>query len=424
MDDLDGLRRSSREPLLNRLRILQRSPRSCYLARDHLFAVLGMILVDEAQCELVRPDYDEPIKEVVLRYAEMLQGQGHTFELLHRASSVPLSSQFPSWVPDWTKPFEDPLHRHTLRNLDRFPNLTRIDKIVLKVGSAMRIDLASSDSAFYEGAWVRTVSRTQPKSTLQTANCKPPSDTLTLTGSFAGPISSISDFSEWYSFRNDIGTRRTGMGTVSSTLAFFKHVLIVGVAFSMYYLPSRYKNGAWQHTIAHFSAILTSEAALLNPFQASIYPTKELRPGNPWPARLLAYVGDCYFMLLDIIVFAMTWVRPARWDISRIFDHFPGYQDSFWRLWGSFEAAKEWQVLSLSNMRLGVFNSKPCLVFSDTVEVNDMVVYFDGSRIPFIVRPSKDRPGYWRLVGECYDEDFTAGVTTKFEAAKEVIRLH
>jgi hypothetical protein len=74
-------------------------------------------------------------------------------------------------------------------------------------------------------------------------------------------------------------------------------------------------------------------------------------------------------------------------------------------------------------MRLSIFNSKPCLVFSNTVEVGDMVDCFDRLRIPFIVRPSKDQPGSYRLVGQCYTEDFTAGDTVGFKIEKEVIWL-
>jgi hypothetical protein len=115
---------------------------------------------------------------------------------------------------------------------------------------------------------------------------------------------------------------------MSSLLAFLKYPLIVCMAYFVYYPPPEYIKATWQVIIAHFSAILTSEAALLNPFQSSIYPTTTLRPESFWPSKLLAHAGDCCLAVLDFIVYSLTRVRPARWELSRKFDHFPGHQDS------------------------------------------------------------------------------------------------
>jgi hypothetical protein len=71
------------------------------LARDHMFALLG--LAEDAEDASFDPDYDEPLKAIVRRYGACFVRRGN-IELLFQAGLGPSSSQFPSWIPDWTSP--------------------------------------------------------------------------------------------------------------------------------------------------------------------------------------------------------------------------------------------------------------------------------------------------------------------------------
>ncbi|GAB1311348.1 hypothetical protein MFIFM68171_01558 [Madurella fahalii] len=71
-------------------------------ARDKLFALLS--LASDAGDPMIDPDYESPLEEVMLRYAQVLVERGSAIELLYRAgmskSSLP---KCPSWIPDWTR---------------------------------------------------------------------------------------------------------------------------------------------------------------------------------------------------------------------------------------------------------------------------------------------------------------------------------
>ena len=76
----------------------------CLLAtrsRDHMFAFLG--LASDAQNPAFDPDYERPLHLVVLKYAREFVRMGDGPQMLYSAGLGHCDSEFPSWVPDWTK---------------------------------------------------------------------------------------------------------------------------------------------------------------------------------------------------------------------------------------------------------------------------------------------------------------------------------
>lgn len=69
--------------------------------RDRLFALLG--LCKDGEDEGFRPNYDEPIESVLLRYTRTFIKNGQGLAVLYAAGIGPEESQLPSWVPNWTQ---------------------------------------------------------------------------------------------------------------------------------------------------------------------------------------------------------------------------------------------------------------------------------------------------------------------------------
>ncbi|KAF4430289.1 putative Heterokaryon incompatibility protein, partial [Fusarium austroafricanum] len=67
--------------------------------RDKLFGFLG--LANDSDAIELRPNYDDTLETIVLRYASVFVKRRSTLELLYRAGG-PSSNRFPSWIPDWT----------------------------------------------------------------------------------------------------------------------------------------------------------------------------------------------------------------------------------------------------------------------------------------------------------------------------------
>jgi hypothetical protein len=147
-------------PLLDLLEILQDYPKKCSHARDNLFAVLG--LCTEAYEVDFRPNYSEEFEQIVCRYAQRFLLQGEIFRLLHRASIVPLSPRFPSWIPDWTSKFDETI---VMKSLVREYNPPRV-------------------------------------------GYNPESKVLCIQGAVYGRVTLILDSVEWKTFRDDISTKR------------------------------------------------------------------------------------------------------------------------------------------------------------------------------------------------------------------------
>lgn len=76
---------------------------TCTRARDHLFALLS--LAYDASSPGLDPNYDDPIEQIVRRYAEVFIKNGCLMELLSLAGHDPDPAAclpFPSWIPNWT----------------------------------------------------------------------------------------------------------------------------------------------------------------------------------------------------------------------------------------------------------------------------------------------------------------------------------
>ena len=89
-----------RQPLLHLLRIFRRTEAT--RQRDHLFALLG--LASDAEPKALDPDYEEPLVSIVRRFARFFI-ERDKFSVMYHAGLGSDTSQFPSWAPDWTKPF-------------------------------------------------------------------------------------------------------------------------------------------------------------------------------------------------------------------------------------------------------------------------------------------------------------------------------
>lgn len=89
-----------RFPLCDLLALFMKSEASN--PRDRLFAFLG--LAADGDESSLRPDYDESVESVFLRYAKYFVTKGHGIKLLYQAAGISAREiQVPSWVPDWTQ---------------------------------------------------------------------------------------------------------------------------------------------------------------------------------------------------------------------------------------------------------------------------------------------------------------------------------
>lgn len=84
--------------------------------RDRLFAFLGLAADGDALS--LRPNYDEPIESVFLRYARYFIETGDGIRLLYQSSGI-LNKEIsiPSWVPDWTQSEKRPLNQIAIHGL-------------------------------------------------------------------------------------------------------------------------------------------------------------------------------------------------------------------------------------------------------------------------------------------------------------------
>jgi hypothetical protein len=90
-------------PLLQWLQIFRTWETS--LKRDHLFAFLGLAASDGEDLEFA-PDYDEPLNTVVKRYARRFIERQEIY-MLDFAGLSPTSPQSPSWIPPWVQPHNE-----------------------------------------------------------------------------------------------------------------------------------------------------------------------------------------------------------------------------------------------------------------------------------------------------------------------------
>jgi hypothetical protein len=185
--------------------------------------------------------------------------------------------------------------------------LNTLERIGVNIGFAVRLWHMMDDSSNTESRWVLRFSNFEQGSTISNPNGESLEDFLVLQGHLAGVISNLSDFPSWYTFRQEAKLRRFGMATMSICL---KYTFIPYLAYAVFINPTEHNIRVLPEFIFWFSSILTSEAALLNPLQASIPPSKILQPTSSWARRIFARAGDYYLMSLDLWVFSMTWVTP------------------------------------------------------------------------------------------------------------------
>jgi hypothetical protein len=122
-------------------------------ARDRLFAFLGLA-TDGGDISL-RPDYEEPVGSVFLRYAKHFVRHGDGMKLLYQASGVSNREiSIPSWVPNWTQPaFFD----HNPINMVARYNLS----YKAAANTSLQIRLADEEGEIViSGGYVDKVSRT------------------------------------------------------------------------------------------------------------------------------------------------------------------------------------------------------------------------------------------------------------------------
>jgi hypothetical protein len=121
--------------------------------RDRLFAFLG--LAKDGDDSSLRPNYDESVELVFLRYAKHFVRNGDGMKLLYEAAGVSNREiSIPSWAPDWTK--TDALEK-------RLINLTTVTGSLYKAAAdtAPRIRLADDEREIViSGGYVDRVSRT------------------------------------------------------------------------------------------------------------------------------------------------------------------------------------------------------------------------------------------------------------------------
>ncbi|KAE9369166.1 HET-domain-containing protein [Stipitochalara longipes BDJ] len=70
--------------------------------RDRLFAFLGLAIDGDENA--LRPNYDESVESIFLRYANHFVRSGNGIKVLHQSSGLSNRTlSLPTWVPDWTQ---------------------------------------------------------------------------------------------------------------------------------------------------------------------------------------------------------------------------------------------------------------------------------------------------------------------------------
>jgi hypothetical protein len=414
--------RQPRTNLLPLLETLQAHPRQCERARDHLFALLG--ISPRAHGKAFYPDYTEPFDKIVLRYARGLLDLGLIFPLLRRASVVPLSSRFPSWAPDWTAGFSDPLegfqelNSRKRRLLGYFLGSSNFTTAPVRIGRPWFVNPSDADGGF--------AYPTKPPISPSGVGCDLLPDGLRMQGSVCGRVSQISDFKQWQKFRDHYAKR------MSRPLVFFNTLFIPTLLFLLVFKWMPY---LWLLIFAELWISLTiaravADCTIINPFYIWIPPSQTASPkiSLSWRSKIVRCwykFGDWLLWIGDFTVFVLTRTEPLRWQLAGVFNRFPGHQQrSLWSFWSLFPRNKMW-LGSLWNVRLGFLNERhPCFIFSDSVIVGDLVCLLKGCRVPFVLRESVERPGWFRLVGECYTESFITRNDVKTEELETLFLLH
>jgi hypothetical protein len=162
---------------------------------------------------------------------------------------------------------------------------------------------------------------------------------------------------------------------------------------------------------------------------------------HPWSANRSETRERCYHGVLSwclrfmqtgllcsytALTAAFVGTLPVQIHLAAILKEYPHEAPQLWRFWHRYifdprdPMTKEFSDLPalgnsftfaircLWNIRLGVLmkSAEPCFIFSDYVVLGDEVWRIRGSNIPFVLRPSAKREGYYRLVGECYTAAF------------------
>jgi len=98
-----GPRKPQGAPLIDLLRMMEAAEAS--EPRDRLFALLSLADdLNEEERQLLRPDYQEPVKSIFCRYASLLVRKGHGMEILYTAFLEPEPYGLPSWAGNWITP--------------------------------------------------------------------------------------------------------------------------------------------------------------------------------------------------------------------------------------------------------------------------------------------------------------------------------
>jgi hypothetical protein len=409
--ELSEIRKSAwqRMPLLYLLELSQDHPRNSTHSRDHLFALLG--ISQEAHDPALYPHDKEPIEKIVVRYCNRMRHGGLLFPLLHRASVVPLTERFPSWAPNWTAEFTDPLcgYKEDDFNLGEqfYSYLIGVTRAVpTKIGAPWFSTINHDDRRI---DYIMTPSTWGNEPDYSTA--------LTIRGSLYGRVSRIADDTEydkrWQDFRIQYENRMSSPPIPLNPVLTLKQVRLCLILCAN---PTTIAYGL--QTLYLEIARVVTNCYIANPFHVYIspLPTDSFEESPTWRSRIIRCcytVADLVFWMIDYIIFALTWTDPVRWQLASIFDRFPGHQPAFWAFWSLFRQ-KKMRLGSLRNVRLGLVEDlqgkrRPCFIFSDSVAVGDRVCLFKGCRIPFVLREIDEKSRSFRLVGECYTESFITG---------------
>lgn len=323
-----------RRDLLLDLLNLSRSSQASEI-RDHLFAMLG--LASDSDSPWLYPDYLEPYRSVLRRYAAIFVEKGQGIDILYLAG-LEHGCYYPSWIPDWTS----------------LPPKYTIDLHRFKIHKRY----AASSEVYAEMSF------------------DPEYDVLKIRGCLAGVLNFVGEDDD-----DDTGISAVGQRTLRVISYYFQY----------------------QSKISGLSS----------------YPTGEDLQDVTWKALVgnAIIYGGRTCSEVEMEASAMGWLD----FITRLIESSDFDNDLF-------ITAKPY-FLELDSMRRYF---RFCLSENGYVglapkiaQLGDTVFVPLGSEVPFIIRKSDERPGCFRLVGQCYIHGMMDGEVLEQDLfPPEYIRLH
>lgn len=331
-------------------------------ARDKLFALLS--LASDAGDPMLDPDYESPLEEVMLRYAQVFVERGSAIELLYRAGTSKSSlAKCPSWIPDWTR---DARPRTISTWRCRAPGA--------------RFSAAGDTS---------THARVDPSD----------KRVLVVAGWRVDRIKSVG-----HSTRQDVDVMKytaTLWATVNANM-----------------LSGPYPTGESVDEVRQRLPIGDAAGPHLDPLTDSMSTYRELTDGPSSPTQPSGGNGDG-----PQAEHLWAWVLGDMTGLESIHQALAFFQQPHGRRHGLWDY---WRTVSAFSTRLST--ARFCitekgyvgLVPHDAV-VGDSVVLVNGAAVPFVVRGCGDveRPYLTTLVGECYIHGIMHGEALNFEDAIE-----